>query len=92
MKNLIAKVIIFSNVSKSFPYFCINKLFKHHLAMNKDDIKSAVGLLFIMCLIFVILAVFNAFGEQVRAIMLGMMSVLSVIMIGYVCIKSLIDK
>lgn len=60
--------------------------------MNKDDIKSAVGLLFIMCLIFVILAVFNAFGEQVRAIMLGMMSVLSVIMIGYVCIKSLIDK
>lgn len=60
--------------------------------MNKEEINSAVGILFFLCIIFVILSVFNAFGDEVRTVMLSLMCILSIGMIAFVCIKSIVNK
>lgn len=57
--------------------------------MNNEETQSAVGCLFFLSIIFIILAVFNAFGEQVRSIMLILMSILAVGMVAAVCYKAI---
>lgn len=58
--------------------------------MNKEEINSAVGLLFLLCIGFLIFGVFGAFGEAAQSIIISGFIILSFLMIGIILYKTII--